>query len=62
MGVVNIIEKSKADELLAFGFQYKEKKVQDKTIYEFVGTPELISYLNSKFSSQDYFMSRTFNL
>lgn len=62
MRIVNIIEKLKADELLSLGFKYKETKVQDKTIYEFVGTPELISYLNSKFSSQDYFMSRTFNL
>ena len=62
MNIVNIIEKPKADELSALGFKYKEKKVQDKTIYEFIGTPELISCLNGKFSKQDYFMSRTFSL
>lgn len=62
MNIVNIIEKPKADELLALGFKYKEKKVQDKTVYEFIGTPELVACLNGKFSKQDYFMSRTFSL
>ena len=62
MNIVNIIEKPKADELLALGFKYKEKKVQDKIIYEFIGTPGLIACLNGKFSKQDYFMSRTFSL
>lgn len=62
MNIINIIDKPKADKLLALGFKYKERKVQDKTIYEFVGTPELISCLNGKFSKQDYFMSRTFSL
>lgn len=62
MNIINIIEKPKADELLALGFKYKEKKVQDKIVYEFIGTPELISCLSGKFSKQDYFMSRTFSL
>ena len=62
MNIINIIEKPKADELLALGFKYKEKKVQDKIVYKFIGTPELIACLNGKFSKQDYFMSRTFSL
>lgn len=62
MNIINIIEKTKADKLLALGFKYKEKKVQDKTVYEFIGTPELVACLNGKFSKQDYFMSRTFSL
>ena len=62
MNIINIIDKPKADELLALGFKYKEKKVQDKIVYEFIGTPELITILNGKFSSRDFFMSRTFNL
>lgn len=62
MNMINIIDKPKADKLLALGFKYKEKKVQDRTVYEFIGTPELISCLNGKFSSRDYFMSRTFSL
>ena len=61
MNIINIIEKPKADELLALGFKYKEKKVQDKIMYEFIGTPELISCLNGKFSKQDYFIKKTFN-
>lgn len=60
MNIINIIEKPKADELLALGFKYKEKKVQDKTVYEFIGTPELIAILNGKFSKQDFFLSKTF--
>ena len=62
MNIINIIEKPKADMLLALGFKYKEKGVQDKIIYEFIGTPELIACLNSKFSARDYFVSRTFSL
>lgn len=62
MNIINIIEKPKADELLALGFKYKEKKVQDKIVYEFVGTPELIACLNGKFSNRDYFISRTFSI
>lgn len=62
MNIINIVDKSKADELLAHGFQYNKKKVQDKTVYEFIGTPDLFNYLNGKFSKKDFFMSRTLNL
>ena len=61
MNIINILDKSKADELFAMGFNYKIKEVQDKTIYEFIGTPELVSCLNGKFSKQDYFIKKTFN-
>ena len=62
MNIINLLDKSKADELCAMGFQYKIKEVQDKTIYEFIGTPELMKTLSGKFSKQDFFMSRTLNL
>lgn len=62
MKIINIIDKSKADTLLSAGFQYRQKKVQEKIIYEFIGTPDLIRYLNGKFSKQDFFISRTLNL
>lgn len=62
MEIINILNKSKADELLSIGFKYNKKNVQDKTIYEFIGTPDLINYLNGKFSKQDFFTSRTLNL
>lgn len=62
MKIINIVDKYKADKLLSAGFQYKQKKVQEKIIYEFIGTPDLIRYLNDKFSKQDFFISRTLNL
>ena len=62
MNIVNILCKSKADELSALGFNYKEKNVQDEIVYEFVGTTDLIQTINGKFSKQDFFMSRTLNL
>lgn len=62
MNIINILDRSKADELSALGFNYKEKQVQDKTVYEFIGTPDLIQTINGKFSKQDFFMSRTLNL
>ena len=62
MNIINILDKSKADELSAMGFNYKIKEVQDKTIYEFIGTPDLMKAISGKFSKQDFFMSRTLNL
>lgn len=62
MDIVNILNKLKADELLVMGFKYKEKKVQDKTVYEFIGTPELMNAINGKFSKREFFISRTLNL
>lgn len=62
MNIINILDKSKADELSAMGFNYKTKEVQDKTIYEFIGTPDLMQAICGKFSKQDFFMSRTLNL
>lgn len=62
MNIINILDRSKADELSALGFNYKEKQVQDKIVYEFIGTPDLIQTINVKFSKQDFFMSRTLNL
>ena len=62
MNIINILDKSKADELTALGFKYREKKSQGKIVYEFVGTPDLIQTINGKFSNQDFFMSRTLNL
>lgn len=61
MNVINILDKSKAAELAAMGFHYKEKNVQDKIVYEFIGTPDLIQTVNGKFSKQDFFVSRTLN-
>lgn len=56
--IINIIEKDKADELMSLGYKYSTAKVDDKTIYQFVESPELLSYLNGKFSKQDFFISK----
>lgn len=61
MNIIYLIDKSKADELLSLGFQYKEKKMQDKTAYEFIGTTELIQILNSKFDNSSFFVSKNMN-
>lgn len=58
MKIINILEKDKADELLALGFKYLNTEISGKTVYQFVETPELLSHLNGKFSKQDFFISK----
>ncbi len=61
MDIVCIVDKSKADELLAKGFQYTECKVSNGVVYQFIKTPELDSYLNCNYSSRDFFINKNFN-
>lgn len=58
MKVINIVDKSKADELVAKGFHYSEVNVKNKMVYQFVETPELLNFLNGRFSKQDFFISK----
>lgn len=59
MNFVNVINKIKADELHKLGFKSIEQLIGDKTIYAFSQTPELMNYLNSNFSNQEFFIDKT---
>lgn len=55
MNIICILNTNKADILKAKGFNYHKTKIDNKTVYKFMNTPELEIYLNSNFSNQDFF-------
>ena len=55
MNIICILDKDKADVLKAKGFNYQVAEIDNKTVYKFMSTPELETYLNGNFSSQEYF-------
>lgn len=61
LNFVNIIDFNKALELEHNGFKYVKQKITNNDVYAFIKTPELMNYLNSNFSSQEFFISNTMN-
>lgn len=62
MGTIIILDKAKADELLAYGFRYTEKKSSDnKIMYQFIDTPKLRKVLSRNFSVKDFCVTKTIN-
>lgn len=55
MNIICILDKDKADILKTKGFNYQVTEIDNKTVYKFMNTPELETYLNSNFSNQEYF-------
>lgn len=55
--IICVIDKKKADELIALGFKCTPQKVQNGTIYQFMKSPELDKYIASVFSNQDFFIN-----
>lgn len=58
MKIVYIFEKIKADYLRSLGFIYNEKEIDNKKVYQFFGTEELIKLLNSKFDKGDFLVQK----
>lgn len=59
---VNILDKAKAEELRKLGFHFVEQRIGDnKQVYVFINSPELIKVLTTKFSSKDFFIGKTLN-
>lgn len=56
MKIIYILEKERAEWLNAQGFPCQEKKIDDKTVYAFIETPEMMKHVAKCFSSQAYFM------
>lgn len=60
MNVVNIIDKTKADELFALGFKGIEQRLnENQTVYSFFATQELLEIINSKFAKNDFYINKT---
>lgn len=57
MGEVLILDQNKADTLLSLGFKYTKRNVDNKEVFVFIQTNELIQELNSKFDTKDFIIN-----
>ncbi len=58
MGEVIIMNKSKADTLLSLGFKYTTRNIDNKEVFVFIQTNELMQELNSKFEQGSFFIGK----
>ena len=58
MNLVCFVDKNKADELQTKGFAYVMTQADNRTVYQFIKTPELEKYLASHYSAKDYFIDK----
>lgn len=59
MGEVLILDKTKADTLLSLGFKYTKRNIDNKEVFVFIQTNELIKSLCSKLELSDFLISNT---
>lgn len=58
MGEVLILDQAKADNLQSFGFKYTKRNVDNKEVFVFVQTNELMKELNSKFEQGSFILQK----
>ena len=58
MGEVIIMNKSKADTLLSLGFKYTTRNIDNKEVFVFIQTNELMQELSSKFERGSFFIGK----
>lgn len=61
MRLINVLNKEKADELKALGFDYQKIQIDSQTVYQFIESKELIDELSSKFEERSFFISPYMN-
>lgn len=61
MNIIYFLDKNKAENLKLLGFNYNEQTVDNKILYAFVGTPELIQVIAKNFAKGDYCIGKTMN-
>ena len=61
MRLINVLNKEKADELKALGFDYQEIQIDSQTVYQFIESKELIDELSYKFEERSFFISPYMN-
>lgn len=57
MGEILIPNKKQADTLLSRGFKYTKRIIDNKEVFVFIQTKELMSELNSKFEEGSFFIA-----
>ena len=58
MGEVLILDQVKADTLLSLGFKYTKRNIDNKEVFVFIQTNELMQELNSNFEKGSFFMQK----
>lgn len=61
IGEIIIMDKTKADNLLSLGFKYITRNIDNKEVFVFIQTNELMQELNSKFEQGSFFIGKTLN-
>lgn len=61
IGEVVILDKTKVDTLLSLGFKYTIRNIDNKEVFVFIQTNELMKELNSNFEQSSFFVSKTVN-
>lgn len=59
MGEVLLLDQSKADILQSLGFKYTKRNIDNKEVFVFIQTNELMKSLSSNFEQGDFLISNT---
>ncbi len=59
MGEVLILDPQKAEQLHQCGFKYTKRNIDNKEVFVFIQTNELIKSLSSNFEQSDFLISNT---
>lgn len=58
MGEVLILDHAKADILQSLGFTYTKRNIDNKEVFVFITTNELVKELNSKFEQGSFLLQK----
>ena len=58
MGEVIILDKNQADTLQSLGFKYTKRNIDNKEVFVFIQTNELIQELDSKFERSSFLLNQ----
>lgn len=58
IGEVIILDKLQADTLLSLGFKYTKRNIDNKEVFVFIQTNELMQELNSKFEKGSFLLQK----
>ncbi len=57
IGEIIILDQNQADALLSLGFKYTKRNIDNKEVFVFIQTNELMKELNSKFDTKDFIIN-----
>ncbi len=58
IGEVIILDKNQANTLLSLGFKYTQRNIDNKEVFVFIQTNELMKELNSKFERSSFLLNQ----